>query len=272
MKVSSSYTASGIATGAMPAMNVSTGSINSTRHVARNSNRQVKKKQLNYNPRELSSAILRAHKAQAAGRVTAMAKMKLSSLLKCKGTGQYNEGELATAIAHAKAMVRCGQLKTQNLRQEEREKKHFEAEVKAELRQEKNKIKARVARKERDLEQKSSVERMNRVQKEKSQKRELMRKKKFHRSHERSKLNEADMDYLKQKIHDMRSEGSAAETTPGVTLDLSAEAMQMTDVQLQAQIAAEMEAAGGEMGGAAMADIGSAGMSAPSATSINIAI
>lgn len=236
MKVSS-YTASGLATGNMPAMTMSVKGADGTSKVTKRYSNQNKKKNLNYNPRELSSAILRAKKSLSAGRVTAMAQSKLISLSKCKGTGQYNEAEVNMAIAHAKRMVQCAKMKTQNLLQEERSKKRYEREAKEELRQEKNEIKARVARKERNLEQKTKLERAQRIQKQKSQRRELMRKKKFHRSQERSKLNEADMDYLKQQIRDLRKPYGAGPVSLAATLDLSSEAMQLAEVQMEQKLA-----------------------------------
>lgn len=236
MKVSS-YTASGLATGNMPAMTMSVKGVDGTSKVTKRYSNQNKKKNLNYNPRELSSAILRAKKSLSAGRVTAMAQSKLISLSKCKGTGQYNEAEVNMAIAHAKRMVQCAKMKTQNLLQEERSKKRYEREAKEELRQEKNEIKARVARKERNLEQKTKLERAQRIQKQKSQRRELMRKKKFHRSQERSKLNEADMDYLKQQIRDLRKPYGAGTVSLAATLDLSSEAMQLAEVQMEQKLA-----------------------------------
>lgn len=270
MKISS-YTASGLATGNLPSMSLSVKGMNGTTKITQRYSNQNKKKKLNYNPREISSAILRANKSQSAGRVAVQAKSKLINLQKCKGTGQYDEGELDLAIAHAKRMVQCAKMKTQNLRQEERSKKRYEKEAKAELRQEKNEIKARVARKERNLEQKSNIEHMQRVQKQKSQKRELMRKKKFHRSQEQSKLNEADMDYLKQQLRGLREPYSASRSfSAGVTVDLSAEAMQLAEVQMEqqlteAQIAqqvAQQMAVGMEGAGAMGSSVGSAASAA----------
>lgn len=270
MKISS-YTASGLATGNLPSMSLSVKGMNGTTKITQRSSNQNKKKKLNYNPRELSLAILCAKKSLSAGRVTAMAQSKLISLSKCKGTGQYNDAEVNMAIAHAKRMVQCAKLKTQNLLQEERSKKRFENEAKADLRREKNEIKAKVARKERNLEQETNIERIQRVQKQKSQKRELMRKKKFHRSHEQSKLNEADMDYLKQQLRGLREPYSASRSfSAGVTVDLSAEAMQLAEVQMEqqlteAQIAqqvAQQMAVGMEGAGAMGSSVGSAASAA----------
>lgn len=280
MKVSS-YTASGLGMGNMPAITISTNSMNAAGKVSRRSFSQSKnrKRNLNYNPREISSAILRANKSQSAGRVVVQAKNKLTNLLKCKGSGQYNEGELNMAIAHAKRMVQCAQLKTQNLRQEERSRKRYENEAKQELRHEKNELKARAARKEQNLEQKYGIERMQRIQRQKSEKRELIRKKKFHRSQERSKLNEADMDYLKRQLRDLRVPYSAADANTGVVLDLSAQAMQLTEAQIEQEMAqvegmADIAMSGISTGSAAGVSAGEAapGAAVPVAASVNILV
>lgn len=235
MKISS-YTASGMTTGTLSSMSMSVKNTNGITKIAKRTSSQNKKK-LNYNPRELSSAILRAKKSLSASKVTAMAQTKLISLSKCKGTGQYDDAEVNMAIAHAKRMVQCAKLKTQNLLQEERSKKRYEEETKAEQRQQKNQAKARIARKERDLEQKYNLEHRQWIQKQKSQKRELIRRKKFHRSQEQSKLNEADMKYLKQQLRGEREPYSASrDFSAGATLDLSTEAMQLAEVQMEQQL------------------------------------
>lgn len=270
MKVSS-YTASGLATGTMPTMSLS---VNNTNKVTKNSFSKKGKRKLNYSPREMSSAILRAGKSQSAARVAVQAKGKLNNLMRCKGSGQYNEGELNMAIAHAKRMVQCAQMKARNLRQEEQSRKRYEKEAKEELSREKNEIKAKVGRKEQDLEQKSNIERMQRVQKQKSQKRELMRKKKFHRSRERGKLNEADMDYLRQQLRGLREPYSASQSTAAATLELSIPGMQLTEIQIEQQIAAQMNGEGintGVEGGETNVQMG--GISSTAGTSaVNVVV
>ncbi len=236
----SSFTADGLTMGGMTSFTLSTKSLSSKSKTTNRSSNQRGTRKLNYNPREISSAILRASKAQSAGRVTVLAKSKLSGLVKCKGNKQYNQGELNAAIAHAKRMVQCAQMKTQNLRQEERMKKRHEQEGKTEQRQEKNEIKARMAREERNMEQKSRIEHMQRVEKERSLKRELMRRKKLHRSQEQGKLNEADMDYLKQQLRGLDNPYSAFVST-GVSFDLSPEALQLTEAQIKQQIEVGVE-------------------------------
>lgn len=273
MKISS-YTASGLATGTLPSMSLSTKSLNGTSKVVGKTIGQngKQKKKLNYNPREISSALLRAKKSQSAGRVAVQAKNKLSSLVKCKGTGKYDEGELNMAIAHAKRMVQCAQMKTRNLRQEERAKKQYENEAKRELRQEKNEAKARATRKEQNQEQKNKLERTQRIQKQKSRKRELMRKKKFHRSREQSEVNEADFKYLKQQIRNMREPYStSAGSSVGVTLELSMAAAQLTEAQLNQQIEQQMTEVEGGIGATGVPE-SAGGLSVTPTTGIDIIV
>ena len=113
MKVTS-YSAGGVASGSMQG-SISTDSAKRYGGIPKKDNKnKVKKKNVNYNPREIRSALTRAKRSQSAGQVLAQAKGKLANLLKAKGTGQFKESELAAAIIHAKRMVRCAQMKTQN--------------------------------------------------------------------------------------------------------------------------------------------------------------
>ena len=79
------------------------------------------KKSLNYNHREISGQLMRAKKSQSAGNVLSRAKRRLANLQTAAGSGQYDSKEVANAIAHARRMVRCAQLKVRNLKEEERE-------------------------------------------------------------------------------------------------------------------------------------------------------
>lgn len=79
------------------------------------------KKQLNYNHRDISGQLLRAKKPQSASAALTRAKSKVSMLQRAAASGQYDSKEVANALAHARRMVRCAQLKVRNLREEERE-------------------------------------------------------------------------------------------------------------------------------------------------------
>lgn len=198
-----SYIVSGGAAGAQ-AMSVSTDSARRTSPVRKSQQKKVPKKRLNYNPREIRSALLRATRSQAAGNVLCQAKSKLANLAKCKGTGMYNESELTSAIIHARQMVRCAQLKTRNLKQEEQQTKKHSKQAKAEEQQQKNEIKRRVSQKERQLEQKMNLEKSQLEQKKQARIQEMMRRRRQHRNLERSKMDEADKEYQSSMGRAMR--------------------------------------------------------------------
>ena len=96
------------------------------------------KKALSYNPKEISSQILRAKKTVGAARVLSRARAKLAMLKKAQATGEYDSAELENAIAHAKRMVECADMKVNNLREEDRLRKR--AEDKEELKVEKQEM------------------------------------------------------------------------------------------------------------------------------------
>ena len=86
------------------------------------------KKQLNYNHRDISGQLLRAKKPQSASAALTRAKSKVSMLQRAAASGQYDSREVANALAHARRMVRCAQLKVRNLREEEREQQSAQKE------------------------------------------------------------------------------------------------------------------------------------------------
>lgn len=228
------------------------------------------KKQLNYNHREISGQIVRAKKVQGASNVLVRAKSKLAVLQRCAGTGQYDQREIANAIAHARRMVRCAQLKVRNLKEEEREQKAYQKENSAADRKREGEIKRRVAQKERELKGKIAIEETQEVLKQKRKRNEMLQKRRVHRNQEQGKINEADMKYLRGQTESGRGSYSVAGT--GAVLDLSMEAaafaeMQMIEQEIQqaeAQIEAQVEAeVAMEMGGTA--DFSGAGVSEVSA-------
>ena len=181
MKVNS-YSASGVATSSMQGT-VSAGSTRKRSPVSKKNNSKAKKKNVNYNPREIRSALLRAKRSQSSGQVLATARGKLANLLKIKGTGQYNETQLSAAIIHARRMVRCAQLK--------------------------NDIKQRVKRKEQNLKQKVKSEKVQQNRKLKRQQQELMQKRRANRDKELGELDKADEEYKKN----MANAGDSPEIT-----------------------------------------------------------
>ncbi len=244
MKVNS-YSASGVATSSMQGT-VSAGSTRKRSPVSKKNNSKAKKKNVNYNPREIRSALLRAKRSQSSGQVLATARGKLANLLKIKGTGQYNETQLSAAIIHARRMVRCAQLKTQNLKQEERIQKNQAKEAKAEEQQQKNDIKQRVKRKEQNLKQKVKSEKVQQNRKLKRQQQELMQKRRANRDKELGELDKADEEYKKN----MANAGDSPEITDyanayfpqeGVELQLSEDGRELTEAQIEQQIEQQAE-------------------------------
>lgn len=167
-----------------------------------NSQKNKIQKKLNYNPREISSQLLRASKTTSATEILTRAKSKLGVLRRCQGTGQYDTDELRIAISHAQKMVRCAQLKVRNLKEEEQ----------TGIRNERKSSWKR--------QQKKAMESM-----------ELRQKRCRHRNRERAKINLADMEYMDEK---RRYDSQSDKNSTGVTLELSNAAMQLKELQMTA--------------------------------------
>lgn len=199
------------------------------------------KKRLNYNHREISGQLVRCKKAQGAANVLVRARSKLSVLKRCEATGQYDSREIANAMAHARRMVRCAQMKVRHLKEEEMEQKKYRRENNSDKQQIDNEVKRRAANKERKLKEKIQIETVQKVQAEKTKHQQIMQKRRVHRRQEQSKINEADMKYLKGEIENRKYDGASA--NDGVILSLSAEAALLNEAQirLQAEQEAELE-------------------------------
>ncbi len=209
--------------------------------LCRTDNKTKTKKQLNYNHKEISGQLLRAKKAQNAANVLTRAKSKLATLQRQAGTGQYDTKEIANALAHARRMVRCAQLKVRNLREEEQEQKAHKRENGAHEQQKQNEVKRRVAQKEREIKSKVTIEEMQEAAREKRKRNEMVQKRRMHRNQEQSRINEADMKYIKGQMENNRDAGSYSSSGCAV-LDLSMEAAAMAEVQMLAQAQQEIEA------------------------------
>ena len=286
MKVTS-YSAGGVAAGGMKGI-ISTNSARRRTGIPKKSNQNnVKKKNVNYNPREIRSALSRVKKSQSAGQVLAQAKGKLANLLKAKGTGQFKEAELAAAIIHAKRMVRCAKMKTQNLKQEEQLQRKHEKEAKAEEQQQKNEIKLRVKQKEQHLKQKAKSEKTQKLQKQKRQQMELMQRRRIHRNMEHGKMEEADLEY-KKNMSNAASSSESVNYEPsyipleGIEVQLSEDGIELTEAQIESQIeqqiemmiAAELAGSAGmsDLAGVTMPDSAGADMGGGDIPVIDIAI
>ena len=209
------------------------------------------KKALNYNHREISGQLMRAKKSQSAGTVLTRAKSRLANLQRAAGSGQYDSKEVSNAIAHARRMVRCAQLKVRNLREEEREQAAHRSENAGQEQKKQSEVKRRVSQKERALKSKVMVEEVQQVTKEKRKRSEMVQKRRMHRNQEQAKINEADMKYIKAQMQDGKGATSYSAVGSGAVLDLSMEAAAMAEVQMlemmvgeqiEAEIEAEVEA------------------------------
>ena len=90
------------------------------------------KKKLNYNYKEVSNQLLRAKKPQGAANALTKAKSRLATLQRYAATGEYDSKEISAAVAHARRMVECAQLKVRHLKQEEIENRKYKSENKSE--------------------------------------------------------------------------------------------------------------------------------------------
>ncbi|UMZ00205.1 hypothetical protein H8S51_000165 [Roseburia rectibacter] len=201
------------------------------------------KKKVNYNYREVSNQLLRAKKPQGAANALTKAKSRLATLQRCAATGEYDSKEISAAVAHAKRMVECAQLKVRHLKQEEIENNKYKRENRADNMQKKGEIRRRAANKERELKEKIAIEEIQNVQKEKAKRVEIRQKRNNHRRQEQSKISEADMKYIKAQMENHNTSDISPDS--GVIVSLSAESanLQMTEAQIkmQAQQDAELE-------------------------------
>lgn len=202
------------------------------------------KKQLNYNHRDISGQLLRAKKPQSASAALTRAKSKVSMLQRAAASGQYDSKEVANALAHARRMVRCAQLKVRNLREEEREQQSAQKENSGKSQKKEHEVKRRVAQKERQLKQKVAIENTQEVLRQKKKKNEIAQKQQRHRSQERGKIAEADFKYIKSQLEAGKGFGGGSSycEDSGFTLDISDAAMSMVELEMMAQNQIEAEA------------------------------
>lgn len=246
-------TAAGIAGGTLTIKNTRDSNAR-VQSMSRSGSSKVRKK-LNYNSREISAQLMRASKSRNASGVLARAKSKVSHLQRCLGTGQYDDGEVRVAIAHAKRMVKCAQSKVRNLKEEENLERKFEKEKEAREQQQKNEVKRRVHQKEQDLRQKMATEEIQQMRQEKAKRQEIMRKRRLHRNQERGKISEADMKYLQDTIDYMHNSGQV--DTTAVSIALSDAAVMMSELQqVESQIENQVEMEVAAMENGMVSDVG----------------
>lgn len=218
------------------------------REAARRSKKSKKpKKKLNYNPREISSQIVRAKKAQAASVVLVRAKGKVRSLQLALASGNYDMNEMRTAIAHANKMVNCARLKVRNLKEEELEKRQGDREHGTKEQQKKNEVKRRVRQKEQEIQLKLAVEENQQRRKEKTDKIARQAKKRRHRTEELGEITKADLEYIQDRSRNYQQRDTSGQSS--VILEISQTAAQLSELnmtrqQLEQQVELELEMEG----------------------------
>lgn len=202
----------------------------------RKTKKHVIKKDLNYNPREISSQLVRVKRAQSASVVLVRAKSRLGVLQRALASGQYDDGEVRAAIVHARRMVECSRLKVRNLKEEEQLVDKGERQKDINGRQKKNKVKQAARRRQQEIRAEAAVEESRRLLREKSLRQELYRKRRMHRNEELGKINDAEMKYLEDQLRNERNNDSAYQE--GVILELGQAAWQQAELQMAGQEAA----------------------------------
>lgn len=222
-------------------------------------NRQ--KKELNYNPREISSQILRTSKTTGALQVLVRARGKVGVLERCRATGQYDDNEVRTALAHAKRMVKCAKLKADHLKEEEQQKKRNASTDEEKAQQKAGEIKRRIKTKKQARMQKVKLEmkKMEQAQQMKTREEALRQVRQRHRNKEREEIVDAEMKYLQGDTADEMERQPYFDSAAyaGVILEAG---VQLADLEIQREIeqemamemAADMAASGGALDIAAL--------------------
>lgn len=173
------------------------------------------KKSLSYNPKEISSQIMRAKKAVRASQVLSRARAKLAMLKRAQATGEYDLVELENAIAHAKRMIDCASMKVNNLREEDRLRK--KAQEKAER------------------EQFENAKRLENL------------KKRTHRQDENKALFDADSKYYEKEANNVAGSSACASmavSSAAASLELSSVSGQMRNLELTKSAMSQSAATG----------------------------
>lgn len=153
------------------------------------------KKQLNYNPKEISDQLRRTAGLRPATEVLVRAREKVANLQRCLNTGQYDDNQVRTALVHARKMVRCAQLKVRNLKEEEQQKKKDRNKNQKERQETEQSSRQKSVGRRQRLREEICTEQTKQLQKETARAVELSRRRRRNRSVERGKINEADREY-----------------------------------------------------------------------------
>lgn len=196
---------------------------------------QTKKKKLQYNVRDISNQLRRTKKIRDTSEVMVRARAKVADLQRSLYSGQFDNNEVRAALIHARKMVNCAQMKLRHIREEEQFQKSAKKKKTAGNHQSGQKIKRKIAQKKQELKAEIAMEQTKQQQRETARAVELRRKKQMHRLTERSKLNEADMEYESRKAN---SQGTGS---PAYQMELSRSARHIRDLQREAYALEELE-------------------------------
>lgn len=169
---------------------------------ANKNTKKKRKKSVNYNAKELSHQLSHASRAAGATRVLIRARGMIEYLQRCAATGDYDEGEIKAALAHARRMVKCARKKVRNMKKEEQiERKGKKGSVSKDIKKD-NEIKALIRR-------------------------ELKKLRIKNRNEEQQEISDADMRYLKERIRQQQRSASGGDSSCGqeaATCEATAEA------------------------------------------------
>lgn len=222
-----------IASGFQPAVGgmVSVRNNNKASNTPRSAGKSKKAtKRLNYNYRDISAQLMRANKSQSASVVATRARAKYAEVMRKAASGEYNQKEVACAIAHARKMVKCAKMKANNLKEEERLQDAHERETGQENMRHDMEARRRASRKQQDVKQEIHMKEMQKAAIEKQRRIEIMQRKQRHRANEQNEMLKADMKYLKECSDALKEGGGegalayAGVVAGSATLDLSTEA------------------------------------------------
>ena len=162
------------------------------------------KKSLSYNPRDISSQIMRAKKMTGATQVLSRARAKVAMLRRAKATGEYDSAELENALMHAKRMVECAGMKVNNLREEDMLKKKAER------------------KEEQQEEQMRNAQRLERI------------KRNTHRRDENKEIADADMKYYQRAYTNggAYTAGGIGASSAAASLEISSAAGSMQSLKI----------------------------------------
>ena len=197
---------------------------------------KAKKKNLNYNRREVSSQVLRANKLGTVARALATARTKVATLRRSVGTGQYDENELRSAIAHAESIVKTAKKKLGNLKEEQLKEKRVSREKQANTLKSQVK-KQRVRAKHQRIKRELSTKRQQTERQMRAKELRVKQLRRRHRGEELADVAEADLKYIKDMDRYRRYKGAESsgtnttDTTGTTALEIGDSAMQLSDLE-----------------------------------------